>query len=308
MFWILSLVSSSLLSSLAGCASAIYKPAQSPDTNHSRSQETEQHQLKLTIGGNHPRLDALETAIHYPAKKIHQWFSKRKPTTEPEPSDEERRAQCLLQSEEFLAINGISDMYIDVRDYSPTTQWRRMRANPNIHSFWKYTAGTLRHVEYCMIPGRVFHRDSYNVFTNTLSINSLQAEQTLYTAATAKYLRSKDHPGAYSAACYLPIVPLFRDYHVANDVLSYARFRNDWESERLLYRQVYSSFGSDAVSQATSLFPQFAYFPFYVKPALSLGGGLVGRGAGYFVVKHREQEIAETAERLENQSQSSTSE
>jgi len=146
-----------------------------------------------------------------------------------------------------------------------------------------------------LMPGRVFHRDHYNVFTNTLSLSSTQPEQSLYTAATAKYLRSKNHPGAFSSACYMPIVPLYRDYYVANDVLSYARFREDWQTEKLLYPQIYGSFGGDLVSQATSLVPGLAYLPFYVKPVLTAGGRIGGSATGNLVLKQREKENASTA-------------
>lgn len=244
--------------------------------------------VEVTFGGEHPKLDKLERVVHYPAKKFKQWFGKPK---EPQLSDDLLRDEALLQSQEYLVLNQLADVKIDVREYNPTQQWRRMVQNKSIHPLWKYTTGTLQHVEYCLVPGRVLHRDSYNVFTNTLSINSTQPEQSLYASATAKYLRSKSHPGLFSTACYLPVIPLYRDYHVANDVLSYARFREDWKTEKLLYPQIYGSFGGDLVSQATSLVPGFAYLPFYVKPVLTMGGRMSGNTAGKMVQKQREKEI-----------------
>ena len=245
-------------------------------------------QLQVTLGGEHPRLDQLEKVVHYPAKKVKQWFGKKHET---QPSDEEIRQRAIALSQEYLILNQFDDVKIDVREYSPSEQWRRLRENQSIHPFWKYTTGTFQHVEYCLMPGRVFHRDSYNVFTNTLSINSTQPEQSLYASATAKYLRSKSRPGLFSTACHLPFVPLYRDYHVANDVLSYARFREDWETEKRLYPQIYRSFGGDLVSQGTSLVPGFAYLPFYVKPLLTVGGNIGGNAAGQMVLKQREKEL-----------------
>jgi hypothetical protein len=106
-------------------------------------------------------------------------------------------------------------------------------------------------------------------------------------------LCERDYPGAFATGCYFPVVPLFRDYHVANDVLSYARYRGDWELEQQLYPHVYGNFGSELVSQGTSLFPQFAILPFYVRPMLSLGGRAVGKGTGAYVSRQREAEVAE---------------
>ena len=244
--------------------------------------------IEVTFGGEHPRLDKLEKVVHYPAKKFKQWFGKPR---EPQPSDDSLREEAIAKSQEYLVLNQLEDVKIDVREYNPAEQWRRMVQNKSIHPFWKYTTGTLQHVEYCLAPGRVLHRDGYNVFTNTLSINSTQPEQSLYASATAKYLRSKSHPGLFSTACHLPFVPLYRDYHVANDVLSYARFREDWKTEQLLYPQIYGSFGGDLVSQATSLVPSFAYLPFYVKPVLTMGGRISGDTAGKMVLKQRQTEI-----------------
>jgi len=188
-------------------------------------------------------------------------------------------------------LNELPDVKIDVREYNPTEQWRRMRENQTIPGIWKYTAGTNQNAGSCIMPGRVFHQDSYNVFTNTLSINSIEPEKSLYASGTAKYMRSKENPGRFAAACHLPIVPLYRDYHVANEVLRYARVRQDWETERSLYPQIYSAFGSDLVSQATSLVPVAAYMPFYAKPILSLGGGIAGGVTGQVILKQREHAL-----------------
>ena len=286
--------------SYSGCASADYKSLKLAKQERALARQITPQAIKVTTGGQHPNLDKLETVVNYPIDKVRKWFAQRKPLS-PTPPIEQLRIECVEQTQEYLALNEMTSMYIDVRQYDPSEQWRRLRDNANISPIWKYSAGTLQHLEYCLIPARVTRRDKYNVFTNTLSINSSRSEQALYGAATAKYLLSKEYPGAASTACYFPIVPLIRDYRVACDVLSYARLRNDWEMEKRLYRQVYGRFGSDAVSQATSLIPQFAYLPFYVEPALSLGGRLVGSGTSYFVVKQREQERADQVTELTEQ-------
>lgn len=279
---------------VSGCASDTYRFGNPKRPFQPQSSAP----MRVTIGGEHPRLDKFENAVHYPAKKFKQWFGKR---SEPKPSEDTLREQAIAMSQEYLILNDLEDINIDVREYSPAEQWRRLRENDSIHPFWKYTTGTLRHAEYCLMPGRVFRRDSYNVFTNTLSLNSTEPEQALYVSATAKYLRSKARPGLFSTACHLPFVPLYRDYYVANDVLSYARFRDDWQTEQLLYPQIYGSFGGDLVSQATSLVPSFAYLPFYVKPMLNVGGNIGGNVAGRMVLKQREREVeASKAEPVPN--------
>jgi hypothetical protein len=235
----------------------------------------------------------LESAVHYPADKMKQWFGNAPAEPEqPTWTAEERYVHNLSTAQEYLALHDLTEMYVDIRAYEPAEQWRRLRTNREISGFWKYTGGTLQHLEYCLFPGRVLRRDRYNVFTNTLSINSTRPERTLYAAATAKYLCERDYPGAFATGCYFPVVPLFRDYHVANDALSYARYRGDWELEQRLYPHVYGNFGSELVSQGTSLFPQFALLPFYVRPMLSLGGRMVGKSTGAYVRQHRGEEVA----------------
>jgi hypothetical protein len=188
-------------------------------------------------------------------------------------------------------VNDLADVRIEVRDYNPAQRWQAMKDNQRIHGFWKYTTGTLDHIRCSLLPGRVFRNDAYSVYTHTLSINSSENEEALYAAAKAKYMQAKRFPGAFDAACYLPIVPLYRDSQVANDALSYARTRRDWELEKELYPEIYGQIGSDAVSQATSLIPAAAYLPFYAKPILSSIGGAVGGMTGQVALKVRENEI-----------------
>ena len=273
----------------AGCASPHYRAS---------SQRLAGVPLNLTLsqGGQHPRLDRLESAVHYPITKAKQWFGRQPEETSQPLTTAEHQANNLAVAQEYLALHGFTEMYVDFRAYEPAEQWRRLRANQNISGFWKYTGGALQHLHYCLVPDRVLRRDSYNVFTNTLSINSTRPERTLYAAATAKYLCERNYPGAFATGCYFPVVPLVRDYCVANDALSYARYRQDWELEQRLYPHVYGRFGSELVSQGTSLFPQFALLPFYVRPMLSLGGRVVGRGAGSVVRQAREDELRANSE------------
>ncbi len=241
---------------------------------------------ELTFGGDHPKLDRVESFLRYPINKIRQWIPRKEPV--PDPVEERRRS--ILKAQEFLVLNELTDVNIDVREYDPAEQWRRLRENDRIHPFWKYTSGTLAHLQYAWLPGRVFHYDSYNPYTNTLNINSSMPSMALYEAAEAKIIRGRRYPGTYLAACYLPIVPLVKDARIASDVLSYARVREEWELERQLYPQIYSALGADLVSQATSLVPAASYMPFYYKPLLSLAGRAAGGATGKAVVREREMQ------------------
>ncbi len=97
----------------------------------------------------------MERIVHYPAKKMKQWFKKSDPA---EPTEQQLRDEAIKQSVQYLALNGLSDVHIDCRQYNPREQWQRLRANESIAPFWRYTAGSLQHLEYCLMPGRVSSR------------------------------------------------------------------------------------------------------------------------------------------------------
>lgn len=280
-----------LTSLVVGCASDSYRYGNAGKTLDSHSVYAP---ATVAMGGPHPKLDRLEAALHYPPEKFREWFRRLfKPKDDDQDlrTDDRKRSEAVLAAQEYLMLNGLSDVRIEVREYNPELRWQAMMANPRVNGFWKYTTGTLEHVRYSLLPDRVFRNDSYSVYTHTLSINSTANEEALYAAAKAKYLQSRRYPGAFDAACYLPIVPLFRDSKIADDALSYARARSNWELEKELYPEIYRQIGSDAVSQATSLIPAAAVLPFYARPILSGVGGAVGGMTGQAVLKVREKEI-----------------
>jgi hypothetical protein len=268
----------------AGCASATYHygPKQAVDPRPGLTEVN-----PITFGGEHPRLDRCERVVQYPIETVKSWFRRR---DEAPPNPVELRREALYKAQEYLVLNELPDVQIDVREYDPAEQWRRLRANQRIHPAWKYSFGSISHLTYTWLPGRVFHYDSYNPYTNTLTINSATPSMALYEAAEAKIIRDRRRPGAYLAACYLPVFPLVNDVRVANDVLSYSRVQQEWELEKELYPQIYSAFGRDLVSQATSLVPGTAYMPFYYKPILLVAGRVAGNASGHAVLKERELE------------------
>lgn len=267
----------------AGCASSSYQfgmpnrpltPAASEEAN------------QLTFGGEQPRLDRAERWIHYPSEKLRQWLPGKEPTLDPE----ERRSLALGKAQEYLELNELNDVHIDVRQYDPATQWQRLRENDRIHPIWKYTDGTLSHLSYTLMPGRVFRTDSFNPYTNTLSLNSTDPAMALYTAAEAKIIFNRRYPGLYLAACRFPIVGISNSVQVANDVLSYARIRQDWDSERELTPQIYSNFGADMVFHLFPFLPGSNEFPLFYAPLMSLAGSAAGEAAGQAVLDQRSQD------------------
>ncbi len=243
----------------------------------------------ITIGGDHPRIDSIERAVQYPKKVFRKWFS----PTMPEPDPSALRLQAVQSATDYLDDNGLQGVFVDVREYNPDEQWNRLVNNQRVSPFWKYTGGALYHLGYCVLPGRAIGMDSFNGFTNTLSINSTSSSNSLLRAGYVKKLYDQRYPGTYIAANWLPILPLVRDTSVASDVLTYARMKQNWPIEKELLPQVYSQLGGDTVSQATSLIPGVAYLPFYFKPVLTVAGSAAGGATGTIVAKQREKRLSE---------------
>ena len=191
----------------------------------------------------------------------------------------------------YLKKNDLTDLHVTVHQYDPKGEWQRLRENDRISPGWRYTVGTLSVVGYTLLPSRVFGRDRYNPFTDTLEINSDVPAHVLYEAACAKDLRARKHPGTYAAINELPLITVWHQSHATGDVLGYARAENDWETEKQAYRVLYSHIGSSSTSIAGPFVSPL------LGPALGLGGAVVGRTAGLAVEsrrsKEREHEIAE---------------
>jgi len=232
----------------------------------------------ITVGGNHPKIDSIERTVQYPGKVFRKWFPSKDPDEQLSP--EVRRLKTLQTATDYLDDNNLNGVYIDVREYNPREQWNRLRNNQRIAPFWKYTGGSLYHLGYCILPGRAFGFDSYNGFTNTLSINSLSPPNAVFQAGYVKKIYDQRYPGTCIVANWLPVVPLFRDSSVASDVLTYAHTKQEWRLKKDLYPQVYGQLGGDAVSQFTSFIPGMAYMPIYTRPLLRGAGRVTGTLTG----------------------------
>lgn len=197
----------------------------------------------------------------------------------------------------YLERNELTDIYIDVHDYSPLEQWRRLKENKRVHPIWKYTNGTLAHLQYTCLPGRMFHYNMYNPYTNTLNIHSPRASRALFEAGEAKFVRARRYPGAYLALRRLPLVPLAQDIRVGREITQYAQEAESWELEKEIIPMVYGKIGSGVVSEATNAVLG-ADLPFYYNPLASLGGRLIGNTSGRIALRSRERE-ASTAENQE---------
>ncbi len=270
---------------LSGCIQKNYRYG---IANQALTSKLPQTPNLITLGGRHPRIDSIERAVHYPSQVFRQWFPPKLPEADPEL----QRLRAIQTATDYLDDNGLRGVYVDVREYNPREQWSRLRSNTRIAPFWKYTGGTLYHIGYCVVPGRAFGLDSYNGFTNTLSVNSTSPANAILHAGYVKKLYDQKYPGTYIAGNWLPIMPLLRDTSVSSDVLTYARLKGDWPLEKDLLPTAYAKIGGDTVAQATSLIPGVAYLPFYFTPILKVAGNAAGGATGTLVATQRERQLS----------------
>ena len=243
------------------------------------------YQQVVQSGGDHPKLDRLERIVHAPGRKLRQWFGEPYDPTR----EENDRKRALEVSVQHLADNGLHDVHIEHRRYAPAEQWQRLRENTRISPIFKYTDGAARVLASTIFPARVFHSDSYNPYTNTLSINSDSPANSVLEASAKKVSASATYPGIQAASSNLPFVSIYHSSRIASEALSYSRARNDWELERALYPTAYGNIGSSVFLEGYALNPVKGPVGLVAAPVASMVGGAVGSGIGSVKVQQIEQ-------------------
>jgi hypothetical protein len=189
----------------------------------------------------------------------------------------------------YLRNNDLADVRIRVNEYDPAGQWRLLRENDRISPIWRYTVGAWSVLDYTLFPGRVFGTNNYNLYTNTLNLNTDRPAGLLREAAVAKDIHARRWPGAYAFMTSLPGLALIRRTRSVNEVVSYARFTQDWETEKQAYRVLYPTLGMETTSLGVPIIN--TSLAWWFGPLLPLGGAAIGGITGYTVSTFREAEV-----------------
>lgn len=239
-------------------------------------------EVHFEYGEPHEKLDKLEHIVGWPRRVLP--FVKK----DPPPGVSDETADKLRT---YLERNQLTDVRVSVRDYQPREQWRRLKDNRDIAGVWRYTVGAMTIVQYTVLPGRVFSRNEYNPFTNTLYINSDEPARVLHEAAYAKDIHGRTHRGTYAAAGSVPGLSLWRQVRGVNDVVLYTQTHGDWDTEQKAYQEIYPHIGSQGMSAAVSPF-----FPvWWADPIMNVAGSAVGRTVGHVAKTRRQRERDEAA-------------
>lgn len=192
------------------------------------------------------------------------------------PSEETREVLT-----DYLQENNLSDIPVLVNDYDPVGQWQRLRENDQISPAWKYTAGMVGLFNYTVFPGRVFARDTYSPFTNTLHVNTGRLSDSLHAAAYAKDIRTRKTPGTYAVVNSLPGFALWKTTIAVQDVVAYAQAKDSWQLESGVYRDQYPQVAVKTMA------PVGLFMTPVGNVALAVSGGAVGYAVGRTVEQQR---------------------
>ncbi|MEL7499000.1 MAG: hypothetical protein AAFN77_15440 [Planctomycetota bacterium] len=242
----------------------------------------------VTHGEPNRTVDRLEKVIQSPRRFVNRFL--RREVTNPH-EETEKRDQSLKFATEYLAVNGLGDVYIDVGCYDPSTQWQRLKSNQSIRPIWKYTGGTLNWIRYSLLPLRAFHNDRYDPYSNTLSLNSANSASAIYEAAQAKEYHQNRRVGigGYAMLQNVPFVPLMHHANTSNDALTYTEHHLDGMLLDDVHMHSYSMLGTVAVSETLSVVPLPSDAPIVTGPLLRVGGRILGRSTGSQVSRQRQE-------------------
>lgn len=262
-----------LLAMVAGCAQGPYQYGDF--STRENGPATIPEKVVVERGGSHERLDRMSDALSWPRRKLFPELPDRREIT----------PATLEQVTEYLDKNDLREVYVSVRDYQPRQQWRRLRESRVVSPLSRYTLGSLSVVGYTLFPGKLFDRNSYNPYTDTLNVNADTPALLVHHAASAKSIRQRKLPGAYAVASELPLFRTWSDINAAQDVVGYAQAEENWALEEETYRRTYPKVGSEAVFGAGLLVPVW-----WGIPLVRIAGGAAGNATGRAMLARREAE------------------
>ena len=172
---------------------------------------------------------------------------------------------------EYVERNGMNDICVRVNQYAPMEEWRRLCDNQEVGAGWRYTLGTVSVIGYTLVPGRLVGYDRYNPYTNSLYVYSDIPSLAIQSAAYAKDMRTRSHPGIYAAVNELPVVSMWHQTIATGDAISYVAAvgdRRDREESLLILHPHYGFLAGGALEEVLGT------------PVFAIGGAVLGHVTG----------------------------
>jgi hypothetical protein len=156
---------------------------------------------------------------------------------------------------DYLQHRGLTDTVVRVNQYAPAKEWRRLVANKQVGAGWRYTAGSIKWLQYTLLPGRVFGGDEYNPYTNSLHLYSDMPVLGLAEAAYAKDVSTQSRPGTYATVQLLPVVALWHETKATKEVLTYVSIHGSSEQIADVRHDLYARYGIETAGEISRVLP-----------------------------------------------------
>jgi hypothetical protein len=173
---------------------------------------------------------------------------------------------------EYIDRNGLNDICVRVNQYAPLEEWHRLCDNTEVGPGWRYTVGALSVAGYTLLPGRLFGNDRYNPYTNSLYIYSDIPALGIQSAAYAKDLRTRSHPGTYAFVNELPVLTMWHQTIATQDALDYVAATGDRQAREESLVILHPHYGFKAGGAVEEML--------IATPLIPLGGAVLGHFTG----------------------------
>ena len=204
--------------------------------------------------------------------------------------------EVVKDLETYLHANGLCNVKVRINQYAPGGEWRRLFRNEEMPAGWRYTIGVVSVTIYTIIPARLFAGfpipfvggggDSYNPFTNTVSIYSGSRPIALHEGGHVKDLAEKENrhwKGAYAGLRAIPFVgipfTLWQEGVASSDALSWDLATASSGESKAAYRLLYPAYGTYVGGSAASV-AQFWLPDWWMQYAIQFGAVVVGHVTG----------------------------
>ena len=156
----------------------------------------------------------------------------------------------------YLQRRQLTETKVRVNQYAPADEWRRSTHNDRVAPGWRYTLGSLSWLQYTLVPGRLFGRDQYNPYTNSLYLYSDMPTLGIVEAAYAKDIQQRTHPGTYAAVQGLPLVALWHETLATKEVVNYVALYGSSEQIEKVRHDLYARYGIETAGAVSQVLPE----------------------------------------------------
>ena len=148
----------------------------------------------------------------------------------------------------YIKENNLTNVKVRFNQYAPRDEWRRLRANKDVHWLAKYTLGVWSWLMYTIFPQRVFAGliggDHYNPYTNTIHIFSDIPAVALHEGGHAKDAALRKNKTGYALAYMVPFVALYHEARASEDAYLYVQHHKDREKQQEAYKMLSPAYGT----------------------------------------------------------------